>query len=46
MEAGIAGLPYGALRDAILAHTTLAEGLVLLFLSTPASVARDVKEKP
>ena len=42
----IAGLPYTALRDAILAHPTLAEGLVVLFSSAPGSVAHDVKEKP
>jgi pyruvate/2-oxoglutarate dehydrogenase complex dihydrolipoamide dehydrogenase (E3) component len=42
----IAGLPYTALRDAILAHPMLAEGLVVLFSSTPASVTHDVKEKP
>ena len=41
----IAGLPYTALRDAILAHPTLAEGLVVLFSSAPVSVAHDVKEK-
>jgi pyruvate/2-oxoglutarate dehydrogenase complex dihydrolipoamide dehydrogenase (E3) component len=32
----IAGLPYTALRDAILTHPTLAEGLVALFSSVPA----------
>jgi pyruvate/2-oxoglutarate dehydrogenase complex dihydrolipoamide dehydrogenase (E3) component len=32
----IAGLPYTALRDAILAHPTLVEGLNMLFLSTPS----------
>jgi pyruvate/2-oxoglutarate dehydrogenase complex dihydrolipoamide dehydrogenase (E3) component len=31
----IAGLPYTALRDAILAHPTLVEGLGPLFSSTP-----------
>jgi pyruvate/2-oxoglutarate dehydrogenase complex dihydrolipoamide dehydrogenase (E3) component len=31
----IAGLPYTTLRDAILAHPTLAEGLVVLFSSAP-----------
>ncbi len=31
----IAGLPYTALRDAILAHPTLAEGLGALFSSKP-----------
>jgi hypothetical protein len=39
----IAGLPYTALRDAILAHPTLAEGLVVLFSSAPGSVAHDAK---
>lgn len=34
----IAGLPYTALRDAILAHPTLVEGLVALFSSVPAAV--------
>jgi pyruvate/2-oxoglutarate dehydrogenase complex dihydrolipoamide dehydrogenase (E3) component len=42
----MAGLPYTALRDAILAHPTLAEGLVVLFSSAPVSVTPDVKEKP
>jgi pyruvate/2-oxoglutarate dehydrogenase complex dihydrolipoamide dehydrogenase (E3) component len=31
----IAGLPYMALRDAVLTHPTLAEGLIPLFSSTP-----------
>jgi pyruvate/2-oxoglutarate dehydrogenase complex dihydrolipoamide dehydrogenase (E3) component len=31
----IAGLPYSALRDAILAHPTLVEGLGPLFSSVP-----------
>jgi pyruvate/2-oxoglutarate dehydrogenase complex dihydrolipoamide dehydrogenase (E3) component len=31
----IAGLPYTALRDAILAHPTLVEGLTPLFSSAP-----------
>ena len=35
----IAGLPYTALRDAILAHPTLMEGLMVLFSSTPVVVA-------
>jgi pyruvate/2-oxoglutarate dehydrogenase complex dihydrolipoamide dehydrogenase (E3) component len=30
-----AGLPYTALRDAVLIHPTIAEGLVALFTSTP-----------
>jgi pyruvate/2-oxoglutarate dehydrogenase complex dihydrolipoamide dehydrogenase (E3) component len=32
----IGGLPYTALRDAILTHPTLVEGLIPLFLSTPS----------
>lgn len=35
----IAGLPYTALRDAILTHPTLMEGLIVLFSSVPISVA-------
>lgn len=31
-----AGLPYTALRDAIIAHPTMAEGLGLLFAAVPA----------
>jgi hypothetical protein len=31
----IAGLPYTALRDAILTHPTLVEGLIPLLSSTP-----------
>ena len=31
-----AGLPYTALRDAILTHPTMAEGLATLFRSVPA----------
>ncbi len=33
----IAGLPYTAVRDAVLAHPTLAEGLATLFSSEPTS---------
>jgi pyruvate/2-oxoglutarate dehydrogenase complex dihydrolipoamide dehydrogenase (E3) component len=33
----IAGLPYAALRDAVLTHPTLAEGLGVLFSSQPAA---------
>jgi pyruvate/2-oxoglutarate dehydrogenase complex dihydrolipoamide dehydrogenase (E3) component len=33
----IAGLPYTGLRDAILTHPTLLEGLVVLFSSTPST---------
>ena len=32
----VAGLPYTALRDAILTHPTLVEGLIPLFLSVPS----------
>jgi hypothetical protein len=32
----IAGLPYTALREAILAHPTLVEGLNPLFASVPS----------
>ena len=31
----IAGLPYTALRDAVLTHPTLVEGLIALFSSSP-----------
>jgi len=34
----IAGLPYTALRDAILTHPTLMEGLTVLFASAPVAV--------
>ena len=40
----IAGLPYTALRDAILAHPTLLEGLGPLFSSVP-SVPKSVNAK-
>jgi len=33
----LAGLPYTALRDGILTHPTLVEGLILLFSSAPSS---------
>lgn len=33
----IAGLPYSAVRDAVLTHPTLVEGLGVLFASTPTS---------
>jgi hypothetical protein len=32
----IAGLPYTRLRDAVLAHPTMAEGLGFLLASVPA----------
>ena len=31
----LGNLPYTALRDAILTHPTLTEGLVILFMSAP-----------
>jgi pyruvate/2-oxoglutarate dehydrogenase complex dihydrolipoamide dehydrogenase (E3) component len=34
----IGGLPYTALREAILTHPTLAEGLMVLFSSAPTAV--------
>lgn len=37
----IAGLPYTALRDAVLTHPTLLEGLVVLFSSTPLTNVPD-----
>lgn len=36
----LAGLPYVKLRDAILAHPTMAEGLGMLFAGVPALPAR------
>jgi pyruvate/2-oxoglutarate dehydrogenase complex dihydrolipoamide dehydrogenase (E3) component len=35
----VAGLPYAALRDAVLTHPTLAEGLIALFSSVPSNEA-------
>ena len=40
----IAGLPYAALRDAVLTHPTLAEGLTALF-SSPASAHNCVERR-
>ena len=39
----IAGLPYTALRDAVLTHPTLVEGLIPLFSSAPTPVSVDAK---
>jgi pyruvate/2-oxoglutarate dehydrogenase complex dihydrolipoamide dehydrogenase (E3) component len=36
-------LPYTAIRDAVLTHPTLAEGLVVLFSSNPAKVGEAVE---
>ena len=33
----LAGLPYTALRDAVLTHPTMAEGLAALFSAVPAN---------
>jgi pyruvate/2-oxoglutarate dehydrogenase complex dihydrolipoamide dehydrogenase (E3) component len=35
----LAGLPYTALRDAVIAHPTMPEGLIPLFLAVPAKAA-------
>jgi pyruvate/2-oxoglutarate dehydrogenase complex dihydrolipoamide dehydrogenase (E3) component len=35
----LAGLPYTALRDAIIAHPTMPEGLISLFMTVPAKPA-------
>lgn len=32
----LAGLPYTALRDAVLTHPTLLKGLMVLFFNVPA----------
>jgi pyruvate/2-oxoglutarate dehydrogenase complex dihydrolipoamide dehydrogenase (E3) component len=40
----IAGLPYTALREAIITHPTLLEGLVVLFSSTPSLVKPDPRQ--
>jgi pyruvate/2-oxoglutarate dehydrogenase complex dihydrolipoamide dehydrogenase (E3) component len=37
----LAGLPYTALREAIITHPTLLEGLVVLFSSAPSLVKSD-----
>jgi len=39
----IAGLPYTALRDAVLAHPTMVEGLSPLFSSVPEKVSAEVR---
>jgi pyruvate/2-oxoglutarate dehydrogenase complex dihydrolipoamide dehydrogenase (E3) component len=40
----IGGLPYTALRDAVLTHPTLLEGLIPLFMSVPA-ISQPVRER-
>jgi len=42
----IAGLPYTALREAILAHPTLVEGLIPLFSSAPSQSASSDARAP
>ena len=37
----LAGLPYTALRDAVLTHPTLVEGLTPLFASMPSTKFAD-----
>ncbi len=39
----IAGMPYTGLRDAILTHPTLLEGLIVLFSSTPTLHSTETK---
>jgi pyruvate/2-oxoglutarate dehydrogenase complex dihydrolipoamide dehydrogenase (E3) component len=36
----LGGLPYTALRDAVIAHPTMPEGLIPLLLSVPAKASR------
>jgi pyruvate/2-oxoglutarate dehydrogenase complex dihydrolipoamide dehydrogenase (E3) component len=40
----IAGLPYTALREAILTHPTLVEGLNFLFAAEPAAGTQPVRK--
>jgi hypothetical protein len=35
----LVGLPYTALRDAIIAHPTMPEGLIQLLLAVPAKAS-------
>jgi hypothetical protein len=41
----LAGMPYTGLRDAIIAHPTMAEGLGALFLNVPGAIrlAQDIR---
>jgi pyruvate/2-oxoglutarate dehydrogenase complex dihydrolipoamide dehydrogenase (E3) component len=41
----IAGLPYTALRDAVLAHPTLVEGLHSLFSAAPSTPGEHTHEQ-
>ena len=40
----LAGLPYTKLRDAVIVHLTIAEGLGPLFANVPARVAQEASE--
>jgi hypothetical protein len=40
----IAGLPYTKLRDAVITHPTMAEGLGALFSSEPTSRNEQVRK--
>ncbi len=42
----LAKLPYTALRDAVLTHPTMAEGLTLLFSVVPARSSVGVADGP
>jgi pyruvate/2-oxoglutarate dehydrogenase complex dihydrolipoamide dehydrogenase (E3) component len=39
----LAGLPYTALRDAVIAHPTMPEGLIPLLLAVPAKASQSTK---
>jgi hypothetical protein len=41
----LAGLPYTALRDAILTHPTMVEGLIKLFNNVPRASAPVAEEQ-
>jgi pyruvate/2-oxoglutarate dehydrogenase complex dihydrolipoamide dehydrogenase (E3) component len=42
----LAGLPYPKLRDAVIAHPTMAEGLGPLFSNVPALSAQQRHSRP
>jgi pyruvate/2-oxoglutarate dehydrogenase complex dihydrolipoamide dehydrogenase (E3) component len=39
----LGGVPYTAVRDAVIAHPTMAEGLILLFGNVPPITAHAAK---
>jgi hypothetical protein len=41
----LAGLPYTALRDAIITHPTMSEGLVPLLLAVPSKTSLSASRK-